>query len=86
MKKAAITITFEQEKLKAVQFYMGKSSTSLETELDEFMARLYKKYVPSQTREYLESQAETKLPSLHRPNRPANAAEATPLQTSGEGD
>ena len=55
MKKAPITVTFEQEKLKAVQFYLGKSGASLEAELDDFMAKLYKKYVPAQTREYIES-------------------------------
>ena len=55
MKKATITVTFEQEKLKAVQFYLGKSGASLEAELDDFMAKLYKRYVPSQTREYIES-------------------------------
>lgn len=52
MKKATVTVSFEQEKLKAVQFYAGKNGTSLELELDMFMEKLYKKYVPSQTREY----------------------------------
>ena len=51
MKKATISVAVEQEKLRAIQFYMGKSGTSLEAELDEFMARLYKKNVPSQTKE-----------------------------------
>ena len=50
MKKATVTVSFEQEKLKAVQFYAGKNGTSLELELDMFMEKLYKKYVPSQTR------------------------------------
>lgn len=43
MKKATISVAVEQEKLRAIQFYMGKSGTSLEAELDDFMARLYKK-------------------------------------------
>ena len=30
MKKATITIAFDQAKLKAIQFYMSKSGTSLE--------------------------------------------------------
>ena len=69
MKKATVTVSFEQEKLKAVQFYAGKNGTSLELELDMFMEKLYKKYVPSQTREYIESMAEPEeqprpLPSL----------------------
>lgn len=58
MRKATVTISFDQEKLKAVQFYAGKNDTSLEVELDAFMEKLYKRYVPSQTREYIESMAE----------------------------
>ena len=53
MRKATVTISFDQEKLKAVQFYAGKNDTSLEAELDAFMEKLYKRYVPSQTREYI---------------------------------
>ena len=56
MKKATVTVSFEQEKLKAVQFYAGKNGTSLELELDMFIEKLYKKYVPSQTREEPEEQ------------------------------
>ena len=69
MKKAAVTITFEQEKLKAVQFYMSKKDTSLDAELDEFVARLYEKFVPAQTREYIESMAEQEPAAPARPRR-----------------
>ena len=55
MKKSTITVAFEQEKLKAIQFYRGRNNTSLEAELDQFMTRLYKKIVPAQTREYIDS-------------------------------
>ena len=46
MKKATVAISFDQEKLKAIQFYAGKTGTSLESDLDEFMEKLYKRYVP----------------------------------------
>ena len=69
MKKTAISISCEQEKLKAIQFYMKKSETSLEAELGEFMAKLYKRYVPSQTREYIESMDDPEDRSRPRPNR-----------------
>lgn len=59
MKKATVAISFDQEKLKAIQFYAGKTGTSLESDLDEFMEKLYKRYVPSQTREYIESMDES---------------------------
>ena len=73
MKKATVTVSFEQEKLKAVQFYAGKNGTSL-----EFMEKLYKKYVPSQTREYIESMAEPEEQPRPRPARsPRSAAPDT---------
>ena len=33
MKKTTISVAVEQEKLRAIQFYMGKNETSLEAEL-----------------------------------------------------
>lgn len=75
MKKAIITITFEQEKLNAIQFYAGKKDASIDTELNDFMEKLYEKYVPAQTREYIESQSE--LPK----EKPKRLARPTPQTT-----
>ena len=58
MKKANITISFEHEKLKALKFYAGKKDADLRTELEETAQKLYEKYVPAQTREYIESMSE----------------------------
>lgn len=55
MKKATITVRFEQGKLRALEFYIRKKDSTLEAEIDDFMAKLYEKYVPAQTREYIES-------------------------------
>ena len=79
MKKATISVAVEQEKLRAIQFYMGKSGTSLEAELDDFMARLYKKYVPSQTREYIDSMEGAEERPRIKPERPA-----PPMSEKGE--
>lgn len=73
MKQATITAAFEMEKLRAVQFYLSKSGTTLEAELDAFLEKLYKKYVPPQTREYIESRAEPERPPRPRPSRIANS-------------
>ena len=51
MKKTSISIDMEAEKLRALRFYTEKKETTLETELEDFLAKLYEKYVPSQTRE-----------------------------------
>jgi len=86
MKKATITISFEQEKLKALQFYAGKKEASLQGELDEFLQKLYEKYVPAQTREYIESEAEDEKPQPRpRPNRPASPP-LSPAQGGGSHD
>ena len=39
MKRMTITVSYEQEKLKALQFYAGKNGTSLESDLDAFMEK-----------------------------------------------
>ena len=62
MKKTSISIDMEAEKLRALRFYTEKKETTLETELEDFLAKLYEKYVPSQTREYIESKL-----NLHAP-------------------
>ena len=78
MKRMTITVSYEQEKLKALQFYAGKSGSSLKSDLDEFMEKLYKRYVPSQTREYIESMAEPEEQPRPRPARsPRSAAPDT---------
>lgn len=83
MKKATVTISFDQEKLKAIQFYAGKSGSSLKSDLDEFMEKLYKRYVPSQTREYIESMAE---PEEQPRPRPARSPRSTTPDTFDTGE
>ena len=55
MKKTTLTISVELEKINATRFYAGKKDASIEDELEEFLGRLYEKYVPAATREYIES-------------------------------
>lgn len=55
MKKVNLSISVEQEKLNATRFYAGKKDASIEDELVEFLGKLYEKYVPAPTREYIES-------------------------------
>lgn len=55
MKKTTLSISVELEKLNATRFYAGKKDASIEDELEEFLGKLYEKYVPAATREYIES-------------------------------
>ena len=70
MKKVTITVCIEPEKLDAIEFYAARKDTSLQAELDEFIGKLYEKYVPAQTREYIESR------TAARSERPRQAAPA----------
>ncbi len=54
MKKATLTITFEKEKLDALTYYMEKKDVKLQAELSDTIQKLYEKYVPQPTREYIE--------------------------------
>lgn len=79
MKKAMIQISFDAEKLGAIQQYMGKKDAELQTELNEVMQKLYEKHVPAPVREYIESrdaEEAAKAKSLSRPAPPQkNTAE-----------
>lgn len=70
MKNTTLTITFNAEKLDALTFHMGKRDSSLQKELDETMQRLYEKYVPQATREYIDDKV-TRDSARERPRRPA---------------
>lgn len=70
MKNATITIQVEQEKLSAIRFCAGKKDSRIEAELEEFIDKLYGKYVPTQTREYIESMAALAPEKPKRPEKP----------------
>ena len=57
MKKVNVTISFEDEKLDALQFFMDKENSSPQKELEEALTKIYERYVPDQIREYLDSRS-----------------------------
>ena len=61
-----------KRKAAGARFYTEKKETTLETELEDFLAKLYEKYVPAQTREYIESMEN--LLNLHAPASNASPA------------
>ena len=75
MKKTSISIDMEAEKLRALRFY---------TEREDFLAKLYEKYVPSQTREYIESMEEPAEPPRPRTKRQPRTPVDTPTAVSEE--
>ncbi len=69
MRKVTVSVQVDAEKLRAIQFYAGRKDSSMEAELEDCINKIYEKYVPSQTREYIESMA--------APARPAKPSRST---------
>lgn len=68
MKKVEITISFEEEKLEALEFSLRKEKSSVQKKMQEELAALYEKSVPEAVREYLERKS---TPVRERPRRAA---------------
>ena len=68
MRKVTVSVQVDAEKLRAIQFYAGRKDSTVESELEGCVEKLYEKYVPGPTREYIESIAAPGRP--HRPSRP----------------
>ncbi len=76
MKKTNITISFESEKLDALNFYISKKDVDLQSELADTVQKLYEKFVPQPTREYIEDK-------LQREQKPKKSA---PKEAKNETD
>ena len=66
MKKVEITISFEEEKLEALEFSLRKEKSSVQKKMQEELAALYEKSVPEAVREYLERKS---TPVRERPRQ-----------------
>ena len=74
MRKVTVSVQVDAEKLRAIQFYAGRKDSTVETELEGCIEKLYEKYVPAPTREYIESMAAAARPA--RPSRSASSSGA----------
>lgn len=70
MKKANVTVAFDEEKLNALEFSLKKERSTVQKRLEEMLAQLYEQTVPAPVREYLDSRA-APPPRPRRPSRPA---------------
>ena len=71
MRRITVSVQVDAEKLRAIQFYVGRKNSTAETELEDCVNKIYEKYVPVQTREYIES-----IAAPARPSRPSRREEA----------
>ncbi len=81
MKKVNITITFDDEKLDALEFSLRKQNTTVQSRMDEALKQLYEKTVPEPVREYLDSK-DTPAPKPKRPPKPPKSQTEQKLSLS----
>ena len=71
MKKTTITISFDEEKLKALKMYLAQKNMQAESELEKALETLYVKTVPAGVREFIEMKSGTAtVPAPKPPRRP----------------
>ena len=70
MKKVNITLTFDDDKLDALEFSLRKEHSSVQARMDDTLKQLYEQTVPEAVREYLDSKA---VPAP-KPKRTAKSA------------
>lgn len=76
MKSIDLTVSFDDERLTALSYYLSKEKNTPQKELQNCIAQLYEKYVPADTREYIESRMSS--PSHEKVRRPAKPAAQKP--------
>ena len=84
MKKANITVAFDEDKLDALEFSLKKEGSTVQSTLEQTLAQLYEQTVPQPLREYLDSRS-APAPRPKRPSRPAPKAQAEPSGQEKEG-
>ena len=52
--KTILKVSFPNEKLEALRFYMSEKELTVEGELQKYVDNIYQKYVPAPTRRYLD--------------------------------
>ncbi len=74
MKNTNLTVPFDTEKLDALTYHMGKKDADLQTELQDTVQKLYEKYVPQATREYIDDRLSRETAEKQKPKRPVRPA------------
>lgn len=58
--KKTIAVTVNEEKLSAIEMYLGQKDTTLAAELDKFVEQTYTKVVPQNVRDFIDMMADKK--------------------------
>lgn len=81
MSKTNITIPFDEEKLSALDFSLGKENSTAQQKMEQALTELYEQAVPAPLREYLDSKA-APAAKPKRPLRQSTVKAAAPKSPS----
>lgn len=86
MEKINLTVSIEDVRLDALQYFLAaKENTTPQEELEKMLVEMYEKYVPAETRQYLDSKLKPTAAPRSRPRRPTPKTPApTPETTNTE--
>ena len=86
MEKINLTVSIEDIRLDALQFFLAsKENTTPQEELEKMLVEMYEKYVPAETRQYIDSKLKPAAAPKSRPRRPTpKAPMPTPETTNTE--
>ena len=77
MEKVNLTVSIESIRLDALQFFLAsKENTTPQKELEKMLAEMYEKYVPAETRLYLDSKLKSPATAKSRSKKPVPKAAA----------
>ena len=80
MKKVNITLTFDDDKLDALEFSLKKENSSLQSRMEDALRQLYEKTVPEPVREYLDSKTVPAAKPMRTPKTAKPQTVATELK------
>ncbi len=58
--KKTITVSINEEKLSAIEMYLGQKDTTLASELDKYVEQTYTKVVPQNVRDFIDMMTDKK--------------------------
>lgn len=85
MKKTTITISFDEEKLKALKMYLAQKNMQAESELEKALDTLYVKTVPAVVREFIDMKSGTTTVPAPKPLRRPKPSSSSAVGAADQG-
>jgi len=86
MRKINLTVSYEEEKVKALRWYLEQKGTKLEDELSKAVDSLFQKNVPANVRNYICKDVDTPVVTeTPKSKRPKSAEEQTRTMEYADG-